>query len=147
MATDPVISIYVADKEVTDLLKRLYKHTRDLRPQMRVIGEYLLLETDKRIEDEKDVKGKAFEPLSQYTLSLKRSKGRILKILQDTGRLRDSINYEARRDSVSIGSPLEYAKKPQLGIGQPIRQYLGISKENEDEIIAILEGELTKDFS
>jgi phage gpG-like protein len=69
----------------------------------------------------------------------KRENRQILKILQATGRLRASINYQADESSVAVGSNMGYAPKHQRGIGVYRREYLGISDADEAAIVDIIQ--------
>lgn len=60
------------------------------------IGEYLLMTTDTRWEQEIDPDGKPWQKNSLYTIRMKQAQGRLLKVLQSTGVGRASINYQIR---------------------------------------------------
>lgn len=61
------------------------------------MGEYLLQATDDRFVQEIAPDGTPWLPNSPRTIAHKRRLGRILKILQSTGRGRHSIRYRIRR--------------------------------------------------
>ena len=133
------ITITVESAVVEAALDRLARAARDLRPAMRDIGGLLEKETD----DNFRAQGRPhWKPLSQATIlnrlmgkdregrskgissvlrkdgdlraSAKRKLEGGLAILQDTGALR-SIRAHSDRDSVTIGSVLEYAAIHQFG--------------------------------
>jgi phage gpG-like protein len=84
--------------------------------------------------------GVPWEDISPRTRAIKRAKGRIDKILQDTGTGRASINYQANRFSVSVGTPLTYMNDHQLGRdGQKVRQFIGATEEDREEMQRIME--------
>lgn len=64
------------------------------------------------------------------------------KTLTNSGRLRRSIDYAATSDKVMVGSNLAYARIHQLGgktgkghkVDMPARPYLGVSKEDMEEV-------------
>lgn len=141
---EPVLTAYVADKEVRDRLLRLQRKTGNLEPAFKNIGSYLLLSTDDRFRKEVDPQGNPWKPNAPSTIAQKKAQGRINKILQNTGRLRDGFSYKTSRDRVTIGTNVNYASKHQLGQGVPKREFLGVSKEDEREIIAILDEFLTE---
>jgi phage virion morphogenesis protein len=65
-------------------------------------------------------------------------------LLQGEDDLLDSIQYLVRGDQVEVGSNLVYAAIHQFGgaeVGMPIpaRPYLGVSPENEADILAVVE--------
>ncbi|HEY9643072.1 MAG TPA: phage virion morphogenesis protein [Coleofasciculaceae cyanobacterium] len=132
--SDPILSAQVLDTGIRDRLNQLQRKTGNLEIPMRNIGQALLLSTDTRWQQEIDPQGKSWKPNSPYTIAQKRAQGRINKILQNTGRLRDSITAQASRDRVVIGTNVAYADK-----NQKERQFLGLSKDDEQEIIAILD--------
>lgn len=134
------ITITVESAVVEAALDRLARAARDLRPAMRDIGGLLEKETD----DNFRAQGRPhWKPLSQATIlnrlmgkdregrskgissvlrkdgdlraSAKRKLEGGLAILQDTGALRSSIRAHSDRDSVTIGSVLEYAAIHQFG--------------------------------
>ena len=141
MATEvtPII-ITVDSSAIEAALDRLAHSARNLRPAMRDIGGLLEKETDENFRAQGRPRWK---PLSQATIlnrlmgkdregrskgissvlrkdgdlraSAKRKLEGGLAILQDTGALRSSIRAHSDRDSVTIGSVLEYAAIPQFG--------------------------------
>lgn len=136
---DSLISIQYSDTLVKQRLLALQAKLGDLTPAMKNIGEYLLLSTDDRFRNEVDPSGRKWEPNSPRTISQKRAQGRINKVLQSTGRLRSGINYKAERDRVVVGANVSYAAKHQLGQGVPQREFLGVSRKDEQEIVIILD--------
>lgn len=140
MSTAPIVSIEYEGEAVRQMLVELSGRIGNLYSPMVNIGEYLLMATDDRFEQEVDPDGAPWQPLTDYTLSLKRENKRILKILQSTGRLRGSITYLADETSVAVGTNVSYAPDHQLGInGVAKRSFLGISEGDEAVILGILE--------
>lgn len=134
----PTVTISYNDREVQAYFRQAIRRFRDLSAPMREIGEALVLSTDERWEREEDPTGRPWEDISPRTRARKRAKGRIDKILQDTGTGRASINYQADRFRVVIGTPLDYMANHQLGRGQTKREFLGISEGDRAEILAIM---------
>lgn len=60
------------------------------------MGEFLLMSTDMRWEQEIDPDGKPWQRNSAYTIRMKKAQGRLLKVLQATGVGRASINYQIK---------------------------------------------------
>lgn len=56
-----------------------------------------------------------WKKLSPMTIAMRRKKGKDAKILQDTGRLRNSIFPVILKDRVTVGTNLEYASIHQFG--------------------------------
>lgn len=134
----PLLSISYLDKDLRRYIVGILFRLRGFSAPMREIGEALLLSTDERFEKEVDPMGVPWEDISPRTRARKRAKGRIDKILQDTGTGRASINYQANRFSVSVGTPLAYMTYHQLGQGQVKREFIGLSDEDRAEIEQIM---------
>lgn len=102
---------------------------------MASVGEALVSGTVKRFQDEEDPQGKKW-------LASKRAAKEGGTTLTDTARLRKSIDYAATPDKVMVGSNVAYARIHQLGgktgkghkVNMPARPYLGVSKEDMDEV-------------
>lgn len=134
---DPLITVQYDDREIQRYLSRAIVRFRDLRAPLTEIGEVLVLSTDERFEREQDPQGRRWKDISPRTRAIKRAQGRIDKILQSTGTGRASINYQASKFKVSVGTPLKYMADHQLGRGQEIREFLGISDRDREEVTAI----------
>jgi phage virion morphogenesis protein len=135
----PEITITYSDADVRNRLATILRRTGDLRPALASIGEQVRTQTELRWERQVDPDGIPWEPLSAFTLSWKRKNSRILRILESTGRLRDSISYQVFGDRVTIGTNVSYAAKHQLGINVPQRRFLGLSEADISEIILLLD--------
>ncbi len=102
-------------------LKQRLKVTADKLQNMRQfwssVGMYVQKQTIKeRFNKEQSPEGQKWKPLAPATIKRKkRHKRGNMKILQDTGELRKSVAYEARDDSVRVGSVLKYARIHQFG--------------------------------
>lgn len=132
------------DRVVDRASKRLAAQRRNL---LNAVGETLVSGTLERFENEEDPQGKKWEPSGRaWEQGLKSRRGRKGKTLQDTGRLRSSIDYAVTQDSVLVGSNVEYARIHQEGgkAGRdrkttiPARPYLGISKKDREEVEAVM---------
>lgn len=124
--------------------KRLAAQRRNL---LNAVGETLVSGTLERFENEEDPEGKKWEPSGRaWEQGLKSRRGRMGKTLQDSGRLRSSIDYAVTQDGVLVGSNVEYARIHQMGgkagrgrkVTIPARPYLGISKEDREEVEALI---------
>nr|DAK89308.1 MAG TPA: virion morphogenesis protein [Caudoviricetes sp.] len=157
----PII-ITVDSSAIEAALDRLARAARDLRPAMRDIGGLLEKETDENFR----AQGRPpWPPLSQATIlnrlmgrdrkgkskgiaSILRKDGDLrasakrkleggLAILQNTGALRSSIRARPDRDSVTVGSVLEYAAIHQFGgmagrgkkVRIPARPFIPVNKD------------------
>jgi phage virion morphogenesis protein len=109
------IRVTIDDTAVLTALKRTRDGLLNLRPAMKNIGEYLLLETDDRFKKQEAPDGSAWKPISRSWRQYKVRKGHITKILQMRGRLRKSIVYKASADQVNVGTNVVYANIHQFG--------------------------------
>lgn len=135
-----IVSLTYDDRAIQAQLRKLVKKTSDNTPVMNTIRHYLLSSTDQHIAKEVDPAGNPLKANTPYTRRLKKAKGYIDKIFQASGRNRDSINYGATKDRVVVGTNVGYMRKHQLGLeALPVRNFLGVSKEDEVEIGVILD--------
>jgi len=186
-----VIRIDVVDTGVQAALRALQQRVGNLQPAMKEIGLALTESTRLRFKESKDPQGNPWKPLSKITLQnramrlmqrlhdkgkLRTKKGKVrLPVMRqiynigkngmpllDTGRLRNSITYNADKNSVSVGTNVVYAAIHQFG-GEtylnmramakdgdqwhkgeahthriPARPFLGLSASDRDEVIDIL---------
>lgn len=141
------INVRIEQGKVGENLTELEKRVRNIKPALTEIGEYILLATDQRYEFQIAPDGTPWKKNSAYTLRLKRERGQILKILQATGRMRQSYKYQVTEDSVKVTNTLERARKHQLGIDVPQRVHLGISDVDQREIVEIIKRQIFKGSS
>ena len=110
----------------------------NLQPLWQSVGMYVQKRTIKeRFDKEQAPDGSKWQPLSQARIKqrLKRHKSGNMKILQDTGELRRSVQYEAGQTYVRIGSNLIYARTHQFGRGKiPARPFLGATPNERQHI-------------
>lgn len=128
---------------VTRAFNRLLKQSSDLSPALGSIGEYLIESTQQRFIDQESPDGQAWEPLASETIKRKTRKDRILT---ESGTLADTLNYQINGDELMFGSNMEYAATHQFGRDEaniPARMFLGLSDDDEEEILAILSDHLT----
>ena len=111
-------------------------------PLLASMGAEAESQTRRRITDEKTAPdGTPWDPWSRdYAAS--RHGGNSL--LEGEGDLVDSIGFEVNGGQVEIGTNLVYGAIHQLGgkdvnIHIPARPYLGVSAENEADLLAILD--------
>lgn len=142
---DPVVSLTYSDKEVRDRFAKLERKLSDLTPVMEDIGQFELLQHDRRFDREVDFRGNPLLANSPRTIAYKKATGKIQKILQSTGIMRSRTSYQATRYDVKITNNDSKARKHQLGIGVPKREIFGINPtEDVLEIINILEDYLAE---
>lgn len=137
----------IGDGQITKVLNDLIKQGTNLEGAFRDIGEHLIESTQQRMRDEVSPDGTPFEPLKQSTLDRKAANNQFLKILRADGHLADTLGYQASKNQLQFGSPLEYAATQQFGRDNaniPARPFLGVSSSDETEILDILRSHLNK---
>lgn len=133
----------IADQEFLKGIQRLIDHAENPNPALKAIGEDLIESTKKRFGTATAPDGKKWQDNSASTQKIK---GRNQPLIGESHELMDSINYQIHNnDTLLVGSPMKYAamqqfggKKsdyPQLWGDIPAREYLGISPEDETNIL------------
>ena len=127
------------------MLGRLIHAGQNLEPAFAEIGEYLIESTQERFKLEVAPNGELWAPLAPETLA---RKGGDDRILQQSGIMRDTLNYQIAGKTLTFGSNQEYAATHQFGReddGIPARPFIGLTTgpwNDADEIIAILQDHL-----
>lgn len=135
----------VQDEAVRAMLAGLDAASADMTPAFDEIGSMLVSSTIDRFERGAGPDGAPWEP-SRRVLE----EGGQTLIL--SGRLRQSVTHAAAPGSVTVGTNVIYAAIQQLGgrAGRghaaeiPARPFLGVSSEDETEIINILRDHLAE---
>lgn len=109
-----MISVTVDDRSVQAALRKLSKSSSELSPVMNQIGAILQDSIKDSFKQSRDPWGSAWAPLSAVTAA-RRKGGKGGQPLLDTGRLRNSINYQANASSVVVGASAKYAGTHQFG--------------------------------
>jgi phage virion morphogenesis protein len=157
--------------EVKAAFESLQARLADLTPVFHDIGDLMLNRTRKRFEDSVAPDGTPWKKLSEATLigRAKRVSGGHLtdrrfnqerrwtkkaamayafaKPLIDRGALMGTLNYQAGKTQVRIGTPLIYGATHQFGNPQkniPARPFLGLSPSDEQELLDILNDHLSR---
>jgi phage virion morphogenesis protein len=116
----------------------------DLEQLLDNIGAEVVSQTQSRISDDKaDPDG---TPWAEWTDRYAGTRNSGQSLLEDSGRLNNSISHLVVGDTVEVGSNLVYAghhqfgseKKSGRGSGVPARQFLGLSDHNMDEVEIIV---------
>ncbi len=135
-------------------LRQKLKVTADKLSHMRQfwssVGMYVQNQTIKeRFNKEQSPDGQKWKPLAESTKKRKkRHKRGVMKILHDTGKLRESITYEAGNNSVKVGSVLKYTRIHQFGgtihfkkkrgsVTIPARPFLGVTEIEKEHITSM----------
>jgi len=108
----------VVDGEDEERLRRVVAHlvarAQDRSGALKNIGEALLQTTHERFDEERDPSGKKWQPLAQLTRKLRGEAG---PILNRSGRLKMSVNYEVSGSVLKIGPNTVDAAVHQFGLG------------------------------
>lgn len=147
-----MISIQYDDREILAALEQLIQNGTNLAPAFQDIGEYLVVSTRERFERGEAPDGTPWAANSPTTLARKRS---TKPGIGETRQLSTRIHAQSNRDGVSVGSPMEQAGTFQLGArkGQygnskrgpvpwgniPARPFIGMSKDDEQQVLAIVQ--------
>lgn len=131
------IDVTIDDAELKAELRKLADKINNLTPFFADVGETLLNSTRERFRSMTDPDGTPWAPLSPaYQAQKPKNKNLILTL---NGFLRGTLTKQATRDSLRIGSPLDYAAKHQFGSGRiPARPFLGLSEEDRSDLLDAL---------
>ena len=139
------LEIRIESKAVDRLNRRISELAAgltDFGPLLESIGAEVESQTRRRIAEEKAAPdGTPWQPWSDAYAETRHGGH---SLLEGEGELLDSLQFLVGSDRVEIGSNLIYAAIHQhggdeVGIPIPARIYLGISPENENDLLAILD--------
>lgn len=145
-----MLDVTVDDSPVGKALEELARRLGDLTTPFNDIGEYLHQSTDDRFSKKVAPDGSPWAPLSAVTLAKKKGPG----ILREKGTLQDTLRKQVTGTELAFGTDRPYGAVHQFGQkkgasgsanGRPIpwgdipdRPYLGLSAEDETEVLFIL---------
>jgi phage virion morphogenesis protein len=141
--THQTIAIDIDERPVIDALNQLLRRTGDLEPAFRDIGEYLLISTRERFAAEQSPAGQPWAPLKPDYQARKPKNADKILVLE--GYLENTLRYQTSPTELTFGSDRVYAAAQQYGrpeIDLPARPFLGLSVDDEREVLAILEEHL-----
>lgn len=149
--------IEIDDEEILAALRRLQNHSSNLRPVLRKIGDNLKESTKRRFASKTAPDGHAWLSNAESTQWARKKlpgggysiKGRDDPLI-DGGTLGDTIAYQLfGHDGVQIGSPMKQAAMMQFGGDKsefhqlwgdiPARPYLGVSEDDKNNILMLIE--------
>jgi len=141
-----MITIEYNDRDILEALQNLQRATGNLQPALTEIGEILTESTKQRFGSQTGPDGQRWPANSLVTIE---RKGRDQPLTGETGKLMDEIYYNLiGNDALEIGSPMEYAAMQQFGGGKdefpylwgdiPARPFLGVSEDDKNEILSII---------
>jgi phage virion morphogenesis protein len=166
------IQVKIDDAEIRALLKQLAHQARGLAPAMKNIGEYLVRSTWERFDLQKDPEGKPWTPLAPSTRERKKEPRILIEShqLRDTINYRAddrSVTIGSPKVYAAIhqfgGRTRAHVIKPRNkkalnwpggkhpvgavnhpGSNIPARPFLGLSKEDREEIVEIIRDHLIR---
>jgi phage virion morphogenesis protein len=142
-----MINVTFDDRALVAALRDLQRAATNLRPALKEIGEALTESTKARFAAYTGPDGVMWEANSDVTYERKAERSGIP--LTDGGTLGNTIDWDLLgNDGVKIYSPMGYAAMqqfggtkaefPQLWGDIPARPFLGISTEDEADVLAII---------
>lgn len=152
--------------ELANTLAEASRRLGDMTPLHESIGEYVIRVTKERFKKGVDPDGNAWTPKKQATIDRYKERGdgdRPDPLIGPSKRLSSEIAHYADAQGVEIGSSLEYsavmqdgAKKGAFGKSSrggpipwgdiPARPWLGLSQEDETNIIGLADDYLEQVF-
>ncbi|SDJ23909.1 phage virion morphogenesis (putative tail completion) protein [Vreelandella titanicae] len=143
-------TINVSSEAVERAIQDLLNKGEDLTAPMKSIGEEMINSTQQRFRDKEAPDGTPWADNSPVT-EARKGHGRVLE--GESNELAKQFSYSANSDSVEWGSlmiygPMMYwggtkAEFPHLWGDIPGREFVGLSDDDEDEVLAILADHLT----
>lgn len=138
-------TIQINSTQVDNALAQLTQRTQHLQPSFNAIGETIKNNVLFGFRDEKSPDGINWQALSPQTI--KRRRNNSDKILNDTGRLKDSFAHVATNSHVEITTDVEYAPFHQFGtskfVARPFFPSSTLPQEWERDVMDVLNSYLT----
>lgn len=142
--------IEIDDEEIRRALQNLQDAAGDMSTALKEIGERLTESTKHRFETTTGPDGNRWPRNSPATLQHKEGDR---PLTGETGELMDTIHWQLQGDdAVEIGSPMEYAAMQQFGGAKaefphlwgdiPARPFLGISDDDRDTMLDIIQAHI-----
>lgn len=139
-----MIKITLDDTKFVQQLQAIATQLQQPRRLYGVLGETLKKIHAARFKAEQDSEEKAWKPLEDSTLALKRKRGKSTKILRQDGYLADKTAYNVTNNNVEFGSQEIYARLHQFGgkagrgqkVKVPARPWLGVGRNDEALLLA-----------
>lgn len=143
-------TINVSSEAVERAIQDLLNKGEDLTAPMKSIGEEMINRTQQRFRDKEAPDGTPWAANSPVT-EARKGHGRVLE--GESNELAKQFSYSASGDSVAWGSLMVYAAMqnfggtkaefPHLWGDIPGRGFMGLSDDDEDEVLAILADHLS----
>lgn len=150
-----MLDVTLDQTKVGNTLEELAQCLGDLTTPLNDIAEYLHQSTDERFSNKVAPDGSPWAPLLAVTLAKKKGTG----ILREKGTLQDTLRKQVTSTELAFGTDRPYGAVHQFGQkkgasgsakGRPIpwgdipaRPYLGLSAEDETEVLHIIQDYLS----
>ena len=142
-------TIKIKNDTITPALEALARQMGDMSDVMNDIGMALVASSEKRMDNGESPDGSAFAPRSAATLKhYERKKIAFGGVLHKSGKLRQNLFHTYGPEHVEIGTVEPYAAMMQFGGTKaqfpnlwgniPARPFLGVSDQDETDILDIL---------
>lgn len=162
-----MITVEIESDTITPALEELTRLLDDLTPVMQEIGDYLVGATKDRFQEGKAPDGSVWAPKSPATLARYLAEGArsamVRPLVGPSKTLSTNIFKQAGPSSVEVGSPTIYGAVMQFGAAKgdygetsrgspipwgdiPARPFLGISPDDETNILSIIDREIKRAF-
>lgn len=148
-----MIEARIEDRRTAEALAQLIKRVENLRPVQDDLGEYFIESTKRRFKTKTAPDGSRWRDNSELTQELKGSND---PLIGESRRLSNEIHRRIDGTTVSWGSSLVYAGMqqhgglksvyPHLWGNIPARPFLGMSNEDEQVVLEILQEHLAGAF-
>ncbi len=151
-----MLEVTIDSSQIGKVLDDLAERLGNLTTPLNDIAEYLHQSTDDRFRQKVAPDGSPWAPLSAVTLARKRGPG----ILREKGTLQDTLRKQVTRNEMAFGTDRPYGAVHQFGQkkgasgsskGRPIpwgdipaRPYLGLSADDESEVLLIIHDYLSE---
>jgi len=123
------LRIVFSDGGGEEKFRKLEEKTRILGPAFRDAGVYMKEEI--MINFSEEGRPRKWKPLSAKYLEYKMQKKGSSKILEFTGRLKNSINTQYSNDKAKVFTGVKYGVKHQMGLGVPARPFFPDSQNSD----------------
>lgn len=147
-----MLDVTLDASQVGKALEELASRLGDLTTPLNDIGEYLHQSTDERFRQKVAPDGSPWAPLSPVTLARKKGTG----ILREKGTLQDTLRKQVTSTELAFGTDRVYGAVHQFGQKKgasgktgkgrsipwgdiPAREYLGLSADDETEVLFIVQ--------
>lgn len=140
-----IITIQVTSTPVQAALDELNRRCAHLQPVFDAVGETIKSNIALCFREEKTPDGINWKALDPKTIKQRRNGSN--KILNDTGRLKDSFSHLATNSHVEITTDTEYAPHHQFGtskmVARPFFPSQTLPQEWENDVMDVLNSYLT----